>query len=418
MEYLPRLIDAELDSTLEVIGAVLVEGLMGCGKSRLCSQRAEKVINLQLDKNARDLVDIEPGALLTGPYPTLFDEWQAAPNIWNQIRHDVDQNRAKGRFLLTGSATPDFDKTRHPGSGRFARLRLRTFTLQESGDSDGSVSIRSLVQGKAKAAPSELFNSGISKALDAMLRGGFPEHLNHDPGAAQKIMKTYVRQIPLLEAPLLSGGRKSPKVMLDLLKALARQLGSELVVARIQKDLDATGSSVDASSLADYLDLLERMFVIERVPAWFGHLRSKVRLSQTDKFYFADPAIPAALLEADKVSLYGDLETTGFLFENLVFRELAVISEMLGATLFHYRDKSNLEVDFVMRLSDGRLVPIEVKLGPSRVKDGIATLTKFEQKLDPDMYEIAFKAVITTGEYSYENKAAGAWVISVHHLGL
>lgn len=418
MEYLPRLIEEELDDTLAALGGVLVEGLMGCGKSRLCSQRAARVVNLQLNKNERELVEIAPEVLLAGPYPTLFDEWQEAPNIWNQVRHAIDQGQAKGRFLLTGSAMPEFDKTRHPGSGRLARLRLRTFTLQESGDSDASVSIRSLTEGKGQSSKSELKAPGISEVIDAILRGGFPDHLSMDPATAQRAVKTYIQQVPLIEAPLMLGIRKSPKVMFQLLKTLARQLGSDLVFSRIKRDLDASGVIVDETTIPDYVDLLERMFLIERVPAWFGHLRSKVRLSQTDKYYFADPSLPAALLDADKTALYADLETTGFLFENLVFRELVVISDLIDANVFHYRDKSNLEVDFILRLADGRIVPIEVKLGTNRVKEAIETLARFEKKLDPELNRIAFKAVITTGEYSYPDKDSNTWVISVHHLGV
>lgn len=418
MTYIPRLIEHELEQTLEALGGVLVEGIMGCGKSELCRQFAKTTYNLETDATARELATSEPQQMLKGPYPTLIDEWQAAPEIWNQVRHAIDLGQAKGLFLLTGSASPKPDKTRHPGVGRIARIRLRPFTLQESGFSDGSISLRQIINNEKLERGHSQRVGGISPTVREIVRGGFPEQLNASLDLAQRSMRNYVAQIPIRGFGSLIERPRSPITTDAILFALARLLGRELKYSVVARDANARGVSVDPGTVAAYIDLLERAFILERVPAWFGHLRSKVRTTQTDKYYFADPSLAVAVLRADESSLLRDLETTGFLFENLVFRELAVISEILGATLFHYRDKSNLEVDFVMRLSDGRLVPIEVKLGPSRVKDGIATLTKFEQKLDPDMYKIAFKAVITTGEYSYEDKAAGAWVISVHHLGL
>jgi predicted AAA+ superfamily ATPase len=418
MEYVPRLLEHELELELQALGGVLVEGVMGCGKSELCRQIAKRVINLEIDDSARELVGSDASLLLDGPYPTLFDEWQSAPKIWNQIRNDIDTNRAKARYLLTGSAAPKQDQTRHPGVGRIGRLRLRPFTLQESGVSDGTISLRALSSGTQLADSRSQRIAGITPAIHSILRGGFPEQLRATVDQAQRAMRNYVRQIPARGFEALIERPRSPLTTEAILLTLARLLGSELKYASVTRDVVASGVSADPGTVASYIDLLERAFVVERVPAWFGHLRSKVRVSQTDKYYFADPSLAAAVLQADESSLIGDLETTGFLFENLVFRDLVVITEALGGRLFHYRDKNNLEVDFILRLKDGAIAPIEVKLGTNRVPEAINNLSKFEKKLDLTGTRLAFKAVITTGEYSYQDKETGTWVVSIHHLGI
>lgn len=418
MEYVPRLLEQELKLELQALGGILVEGVMGCGKSELCRQIAKRVINLEIDDSARELVGSDASLLLDGPYPTLFDEWQSAPKIWNQIRHDIDANRAKGRYLLTGSAAPKQDQTRHPGVGRIGRMRLRPFTLQESGVSDGTISIGALATGNQVANPRSQRVSGITPAIHSILRGGFPEQLRATVDQAQRAMRNYVRQIPARGFEALIERPRSPQTTEAILLALARLLGSELRYSSITRDVVASGVSADPGTIAAYIDLLQRAFILERVPAWFGHLRSKVRISQTDKYYFADPSLAAAVLQADESSLIGDLETTGFLFENLVFRDLTVIAEALGGRLFHYRDKNNLEVDFILRFKDGGIAPIEVKLGTNRIPEAIKNLSRFEEKIDPATARLAFKAVITTGEFSYQDKESGAWVVSIHHLGI
>jgi len=417
MKYVTRLIEAELESTLQAVGGVLVEGLMGSGKSELCKQRARRVVNLQLSTNDRELAEIAPEALLDGPYPTLIDEWQAAPNIWNQVRNAIDSSPEKGRFLLTGSATPAYDATRHPGVARIARLRLRPFTLVEAGHSDSSVSLAALFSGEQDKPKSTLRVNGIEQILDLIVQGGLPDVQTLSSDQARRAMQAYVQQIPLIQMPLIMSDRRSPRVMEALLRALARQLGSELRVARLCRDMAAAGVQVAESTVADYLFVLERLFLVERVPAWFTHLRSKVRLTTTDKVYFADPALAAALLGASPDDLLADLETTGFLFENLVLRELAVLVGLLDGQLMHYRDASNLEVDFVLKLPNGDWAPIEVKLGPARVGQGIAAIERLVRKLDPLHKPPRFMAVITTGGNSYLDPTSGVWVISVHHLG-
>jgi len=418
MDYINRLADSELDLALESMGGVLVEGLMGVGKSELCKQRAKRVVNLQISPNDRQLVDTAPEILLSGPYPTLIDEWQASPNIWNQVRDAIDSTRQKGRFLLTGSATPDYDKTRHPGITRIGRLRLRPFSMVEAQESDGSVSIRQLFAGKQADVLDGRRVQSIGPALDAILKGGLPGNLGEPILVAQRSMRNYVNQIPLLQMPLIAAEKRSPLVMEALLQSLARRLGSELKIAAITRDMAELGIQVAETTVAEYVAILERLFIVEKVPAWFTHLRSKTRLTKGNKLYFADPSMAAALLGAGRESLLGDLETTGFLFENLVHRDLSVFMDLMDGRILHYRDAANLEADFILRLQDGRWAPIEVKLGASRAQQGIENLEKLVAKLDPSQTkEPTFKAVITTGEHSYQDKKTGTWVISIYNLG-
>jgi predicted AAA+ superfamily ATPase len=419
MAYIPRLVERTLDDLLLTMGGVAIEGPMGAGKSELCRQRAKRVIQLDVDSNSRALVETEPSALLTGPYPTLFDEWQVAPGIWNQVRSHIDNPGGKGLFLLTGSATPETDSTRHPGIMRIGRIRLAPLTLAESSVSDSSVSLERLFNNEQAPNGNRQLVKGILPALHGIIRGGFPEVAHSELAQAQRSMKNYVEQIPSLNMAYLGDSRRSPALMSSILASLARLMGSELKIARVVRELADRGTEADNNTVSSYLHLLKKMFLIDEIEAFYPHLRSQVRVTSGRKIYFADPALPAALLRADPQSLLDDLETAGFLFENLVYRDLSVFMSILSGDITYYRDKSNLEVDFILRLADGRWAPIEVKLGASRAADGISNLHRLQAKIDTEkMPKPAFKAVITTGEYSYFDKKNDAWVISVYHLGI
>jgi predicted AAA+ superfamily ATPase len=342
-----------------------------------------------------------------------------APGIWNQVRSHIDNPGGKGLFLLTGSATPATDVTRHPGIMRIGRIRLAPLTLAESLVSDSSISLEGLFNQEESSNGNRQLVKGVLPVLKEIVRGGFPEVAHAELTLAQKSMRNYVEQIPSLNMSYLGDSRRSPALMSAILQSLARLIGSELKVARVVRELADRGTDADNNTVSSYLDLLKKMFLIDEIEAFYPHLRSQVRVTSGRKIYFADPALPAALLRADPDSLLNDLKTAGFLFENLVYRDLSVFMSILGGDITYYRDKSNLEVDFILRLADGRWAPIDVKLGANRAMDGFSNLNRLQAKIDTEkMPKPAFKAVITTGEYSYFDKENDAWVLSVYHLGI
>lgn len=146
--YQPRVIEAELRLRLASAGAVVIEGPKACGKTATAQTLAASVVMLDVDEQARRVADIEPSLVLDGKTPRLIDEWQVVPSIWNHVRRAVDARGQSGQFILTGSAVPADDITRHTGAGRVSRVRMRPMSLFESCRSTGSISIAALLDGR------------------------------------------------------------------------------------------------------------------------------------------------------------------------------------------------------------------------------------------------------------------------------
>ena len=136
-DYRPRVVDDEVERRLRVMPTVLVEGSRGCGKTTTARRLANRELLLDQDANALSHAAHGTLPLDQGPFPLLIDEWQLAPQIWNRVRRASDDLQSPGRFILTGSANPTDDITRHSGAGRVARVRMRPMSLYESGASTG-----------------------------------------------------------------------------------------------------------------------------------------------------------------------------------------------------------------------------------------------------------------------------------------
>ena len=172
-QYRPRLIDDELRLNLESFGAVSLEGPKWCGKTTTALQQAKSVIFMQDEDNAPNylkLAEDTPSALLKGDRPRLIDEWQVAPRLWDAVRFSVDQQTEDGMYILTGSTTVDWGKVKHSGSGRISRLRMRTMSLWESGDSTGDVGLGSLFADGTMANGASPHD--IDDVADILTRGG------------------------------------------------------------------------------------------------------------------------------------------------------------------------------------------------------------------------------------------------------
>lgn len=134
--YQPRIVDRELAARLSAVGAVVIEGPKACGKTATARQVAASEVLLDVDANARQAIAVDPALVLDGPTPRLLDEWQIEPTIWNHVRRAIDDRSDPAQFILTGSAVPPDDITRHTGAGRIARLRMRPMSLFETGPPD------------------------------------------------------------------------------------------------------------------------------------------------------------------------------------------------------------------------------------------------------------------------------------------
>jgi len=399
-DYRSRIADAELQACLGSAGAVVIEGPKACGKTRMAQQVSASSVLLDVDAAARQALAVDPELVLAGRRPRLLDEWQVEPSLWNLVRRSVDQAGDPGQFILTGSSVPADDAARHTGAGRFAFVRLRPMTLMESGVSQQSVSLGDLFSG----APPRCSDPGLTIADLAELacRGGWPARLESSLQASCRAARDYLEQIRQVDVNRVDGRRRDPQRMASLLRALARNVATEVAVSTLAADAGGAEGPLDPRTISDYLQVLERLMVVEHQLAWKPHLRSKAALRQAPRRHFCDPSLAVAALGASPDRLLQDLELLGLLFESLVIRDLRVFAQALDGEVFHYRDNYGVEVDAIVQLRDGRWGAIEIKLGERQVDAAAEGLLRFRNQIDQRRSGApAFLAVICGKGYGY-----------------
>ncbi len=400
LNYKPRIVDSLLKKKLASIGAVLIEGPKLCGKSTTAAEQAKSVLLMEPGQTLQ-IAALNPKLLLEGDVPRLIDEWQLAPQLWDVIRREVDRREGTpGQFILTGSAVPaDKSRIMHTGTGRFGWLRMRPMTLFESNESNGSVSLGALFDGRLDIAGTSSLT--LENVAFAACRGGWPTALKQTGELALAHAFDYLDAIVKADISRVDGTRRNQQTTRKLLRAYARAQGSQMSIAEIAKDV---GSHTTDKTISSYLNALRQIFVIEDLPAWNPNLRSKTAIRTSDTRYFVDPSIAAAALGIGPRDLLFNPETFGFIFETLCMRDLRVYAEALDASVYHFRDKNELECDAVLHRRDGRYGLIEIKLGSAKgIEDGAKTLTTLADKIDTNaMHSPSFLMILTaSGDFAY-----------------
>ena len=360
--YLPRVAERAIDGALERRGAVLIEGSRGCGKTWAARSFAYSEVRLD-DERMLLVASSDPETVLRGPTPRLLDEWQNAPHLWNHVRRECDDRAKPGQFILTGSASPTDDTTRHTGVGRISRVLMRPMSLHETGHSTGEVSLRRLFDGEAASALPRS-DTGLRDIASSICVGGWPGSLNLDTQKARLAVGDYLSEVVRTDIAEASGVQHRPIAVRRLLRSIARHVAAEAKMTTLAADMDAE-SPLGRNTVAAYLDALERIFVVEDQPAWSVGMRSRTTLRKAPKRHFVDPSLAAWMLRASPERLLADHETLGLLFESLVVRDLRVYSQPDRGELFHYRDDTGLEADAVIERDDGAWIAVEVKLSPA-----------------------------------------------------
>ena len=425
--YVSRLTDDLLRLYLESSGAVLIEGPKWCGKTTSAKQIARSVVELgdpDMEDEYLALASISPSKLLEGPEPLLIDEWQRIPRLWDSVRTLVDRKGGFGHFILTGSATPiktKDDPRRHSGTGRIARLTMRPFSLMESGDSDGSVSLSSLFSGSSDITGRNPLD--IDRLAFLCCRGGWPEVCVADgisDKAALMAARSYVDAICSNDVETGDDIIHNKESMSFFLRSYARTIGSQQSMTEMMKDLSSSGSFPFSLKTAyAYHKTLRGIFAVEEMAAWNANLRSKTAIRTSDTRYFCDPSIATASLGLGPGDLVKDMQTFGFIFENLCMRDLRIYCSADDGRVFHYRDKTNLECDAVLHLADGRYGLVEIKLGgKDGIEHGAKTLFKLASRIDEGkMGKPSFLMVIIgVGSYAYKRED-GIFVVPISTLG-
>jgi len=429
--YKKRIADQMLTDQLEASGAVLVEGPKYCGKTTLAKQQAGSVLSMAdpdtLSQNLA-LAKTNISRLLAGATPRLIDEWQIAPQFWDAVRNEVDVRQEDGQFILTGSAVPpkpkkdengeliEEEQIHHTGTGRMARLKLRTMTLWESEDSTGTVSLGKLFENAEKIDGESHID--LDRLAYLTCRGGWPKAvLKKSEKAALAQAFNYYDSVVSNDIKRVDDVDRDEELTKRIMRSYARNQASQATAGTILADIKANGDEqMSENTVYDYIKALKEIFVIEDSVAWNPNLRSKTAIRTSDTRYFIDPSIATAALGIGPKDLINDMETFGLIFETLAVRDLRVYAESLDGKVYHYRDKNKLECDAVVHLRNGSYGLIEIKIGGAElIKDGAESLKTLADKIDTTkMKKPSFLMVLTgIGDYAYKRPEDGVLVVPI-----
>jgi len=430
-EYLKRIADQMLTDKLESSGAVLIEGPKYCGKTTLAKQQAKSVLSMAdpntLSQNLA-IARTNISRLLAGETPRLIDEWQIAPQFWDAVRNEVDNRDDDGQFMLTGSAVPGKarkddsgnsigdEQIFHTGTGRISRLKLRTMSLWESGDSTGDVSLGNLFVNTDKI--DGVSHIDLDRLAYLTCRGGWPKAvLKKTTKAALAQAFNYFDSVVSNDIKRVDDINRDEELAKRIMRSYARNQGSQATAGTILADIRNNGDKqMSDGTVYSYIKALKEIFVIEDSVAWNPNLRSKTAIRTSDTRYFIDPSIATASLGLGPNDLINDMETFGLIFETLAVRDLRVYADALDGKVYHYRDKNNLECDAVVHLRNGSYGLIEIKIGGADlINAGAKSLKDLSDKIDTTrMKKPSFLMVLTgIGDYAYKRPEDGVLVVPV-----
>ena len=417
-KYRKRIADEILARKLEGKGAVLIEGPKWCGKTTTAEQIASSILYMdEPEKKEQNIAksELNTKRLQKGATHRLIDEWQIAPKLSDAIRFEVDHRGELGQFVLTGSAVPaDTKEITHSGTGRFTWLTMRPMSLYESGDSSGEVSLKTLFDGVTEIdGASDL---DIDRLAFLVCRGGWPQAVDMRDEIALDQAMDYYDAVVRSDINRADDVQKNPEKVRRLMRSYARNQGSQVPNTVLAQDVSANDEAfMSDDTVASYVSALQKIFVVEDMPAWNPNLRSKTAIRSSDTRYYIDPSIAAAALGIGPNDLVNDLKTFGFLFETLCIRDLRVFADALNGEVYHYRDKDGQECDAVIHLKNGKYGLIEIKLGGDKlIEEGAKSLKAMEAKIDTDkMNAPSFLMVlIGIGDYAYRRQD-GVYVVPI-----
>ena len=418
--YYDRLVEKEIELKLRTSGAIVVAGPKFCGKTTTCMLYQKSFIKLNT-KQAIAMARMNPKGVLSGDNPRLIDEWQKAPDIWNQVKDDLDVKYEFGKYILTGSSTPaDKTEVHHSGAGRIAPVKMRPMSLWESKESKGTVSLEDLFDG-GKNFPWDLNQDFLLKDVAHLIcRGGWPIAVLAPEEIAIEITKNYWNGLFVFEDSENERFRnKKPEVLRMIVRSYARHISTEAALATIIADVRQSNErTMDHKTFSDYLEALNDLYILEDMEAWNPNIRSKTSIRSTPTRHFVDTSIACRALNIMPDDLMRDLESFGLFFEDLAVRDLRVYAGTLGGEVRHYRDNAGLECDAVVHLEDGRWGAIEIKLGgDDLIEAGACSLKTLKSKIEEksDENSPSFLLVLTAAGGAYKRED-GVYVAPVNLL--
>lgn len=416
MAYYSRIVEKEIERKLAASGALLIRGPKSCGKTETAKRFSKSVLQVDRDEQVPVVMSIDPRILLNGETPRLLDEWQEQPSLWNYVRHEVDDRKKKGQFILTGSANPNEDARLHSGAGRFTIVDMQTMSWQEMGYATGDVSMLQLLKGEPLTYGST--DLPLETIIERMIKGGWPALLNASLEDAVLLNRGYIDLLADMDMSRVSTIKRDPRKVRALLRSIARNVATLVDNLTLEKDIKLREDAVlSRPTIVDYLDALSGLMIFEEQPAYNAHIRSANSLRKSPKRHFCDVSLAIAALKLTKEALINDLKFVGFLFESLVYHELKVYARANDAEVTHYRDSTGLEIDAIVQQGGGAWAAFEVKLGIGMHDEAAKNLLKFNQIIDTTKSSKPASLSIITGTGMSYTRPDGINVISLAALG-
>ncbi|MDR2108874.1 MAG: ATP-binding protein [Coriobacteriales bacterium] len=412
--YVDRYWDNIITEKLTNIGAVLLKGAKACGKTRTAERVAKSKVDLLTDVQVVKRMEYQPGIVLEGDRPRLIDEWQEVPQVWNLVRKEVDSAQVPGQFILTGSTNPPESAKLHSGVGRFAVVEMGTMSWVEKGWSTAEVSLIDIMN------PEPICSSAPEMDLDEVVEhlciGGWPGLLGASTEKAFEFLTDYIKLTAEVDISRVSDKKRDPVKVRRLLSSIARNISTEASHVTLARDVRA-GSDITEQTVAEYMEALTRLMIVQDLPSWRPHIRSTYQLRKTPKRHFVDSSLCIGALGLREADLLRDLEYLGLLFESCVIGNLRIYARQCGAELFYYRDSGGLEADAIIEFPDGRWIGVEVKLGASKADEAAANLLKLAKRIDPKRTGSPSALLVVTANGFAHKRKDGVCVVPLGVLG-
>jgi len=404
--YRRRIVDNELDELLAGLPAIALEGPKAVGKTATALQRAATIYQLD-DEAERSIAEADTSRLLEGAPPVLIDEWQRLPESFDRVRRAVDAGAAPGSYLLTGSASPTEPPT-HSGAGRIVQVRLRPMTLAERSIAIPTVSLSDLLGG-GKAPIDGRTDVNLERYVNEILASGFPGLRGLSDRLARAQLDGFIDRIIDRDFEELGRQVRRPGTLRRWMQAYAAATATTTSYEKIRDAATSgQGEKPSRATTQPYRDVLERLWILDPVPAWLPTRSRLARLAAPPKHHLADPALAARLLGVDAQALLHARPAApavaregtllGALFESLVTLSVRVYAQAAEAHTAHLRTWSgDREIDLIIERGQ-RIVAIEVKLGQAPDERDVRHLLWLRDEIGEEM---ADALIITTGNAAY-----------------
>jgi hypothetical protein len=420
--YRRRVLDDELDELMAGLPAIAIEGAKAVGKTATAMQRAQTVYLLD-DSDQRAIASADLDRLLAAPPSMLIDEWQNVSAVWDRVRRAVDAGAPPGSFLLTGSASPK-DTGTHSGGGRIVSLRMRPLSLAERWPGEATVSITELLRGRRPQVVGEATHR-LEDYTEEILRSGFPGLRSLTGRPLRTQLDSYLQRVVDRDFAELGYTVRNPEGLLRWMRGYAAASSGTASYEKIRRAaVGREEPAVSRSAAEPYRETLQRLFLLDPVPAWAPTGNRLSRVALPDKHQLVDPALAARLLEVGAQDLLSgtgpelvtpkDGGLLGALFESLVTQSVRVYSQAAEATVGHFRTQGGeREVDLIVKGESGRVIGIEVKLAAvPQERDG-KHLNWLEHELGDELLD---KVIVSTGRSAYRRED-GVAVVPAALLG-